>query len=87
MCSSDLFTTRPYHTYVPAFGEWGFVLASMGDVTFRPLPTGLRYLDDTNLSDLFHFPKDIAPKPEVVNRLDNQLLVRLYAEDWRAVGR
>jgi spermidine synthase len=81
------FTTRPYHTYVPAFGEWGFVLASMGDVTFRPLPTGLRYLDDTNLPDLFHFPKDIAPKPEVVNRLDNQLLVRLYAEDWRAVGR
>lgn len=80
------FTIRPYHTYVPAFGEWGFVLASSGDVHFRPLPPGLRFLDDATLAGLFTFARDIAPKPEVVNRLDNQLLVRLYAEDWRKVA-
>lgn len=83
------FTVRPYHAYVPAFGEWGFVLAADGH---RPepsarLPDGLRFLDaddDAVLDGLFVFPKDMAPAPETApNRLDNQVLVRLYEQDWR----
>ena len=36
-------TTYPYHLYVPSFGEWGFVLASL-DGGYTPptsLPSGL----------------------------------------------
>lgn len=78
---------RPYHAYVPAFGEWGFVLAGKGALPpFRPLPEGLRFLDADTLATLFHFPRDLVPAGEVVNRLDNQLLVRLYEEDWRTMG-
>lgn len=78
------YAVRPYHAYVPAFGEWGFALATLGPIaTFRPLPEGLRFLNAETLATLFHFPQDLAPAADVVNRLDNQLLVRLYAEDWR----
>lgn len=78
---------RPYHQYVPAFGEWGFVLATTTNFgTFEPLLPGLRSLDDATLPQMFVFAPDLAPKPEVVNRLDNQLLVRLYSEDWRSLA-
>ncbi|MCB9741300.1 MAG: polyamine aminopropyltransferase [Alphaproteobacteria bacterium] len=75
---------RPYHAYVPAFGEWGFALfsaAPLGEPD--PLPSGLRYLDAPLLSQLFHFPVDMARREAPVNRLDNQVLVRLYEQDWR----
>lgn len=82
------YAARPFHQYVPAFGEWGFVLASRTEVSsFARLPASLRALDDATLPTLFQFPPDLAPKPDVVNRLDNQLLVRLYAEDWRVLAK
>ena len=77
--------TRPYHTYVPAFGEWGFVLAGRdhSPTAFGPLPDGLRFLDATTRDLLFHFPADMAEPEGPINRLDNQALVQLYEEDWR----
>ena len=39
------FVTQPYHVWVPSFGEWGYVLASVGAVQVQhPLPEGLRFL-------------------------------------------
>ena len=75
---------RPYHAYVPAFGEWGFVLA--GDNLpdgFGPLPEGLRFLDRATLGTLFSFPPDMGRRDGPINRLDNQVLVRLYESDWK----
>ncbi|HCH64192.1 MAG TPA: polyamine aminopropyltransferase, partial [Deltaproteobacteria bacterium] len=78
------FAVRPYHAYIPSFGEWGFVLASrQSDVAFATLPTGLRFLDQPTLDGLFHFPPDMRVDDGPINRLDNQALVRLYEEDWR----
>ncbi|QIL45362.1 polyamine aminopropyltransferase [Acidovorax sp. HDW3] len=75
--------TTPYHTHVPSFGEWGFVLAS-----HRPwqppaqLPPGLRFLDPDTLAQLLHFPPDMARVPTEVNRLSNQTLVYTYEREW-----
>ncbi len=80
------FRTRPYHAYIPSFGEWGFVLAGKGDgalAAFGALPEGLFFLDRPTLHSLFHFPPDMRVEDVPVNRLDNQALVRLYEEDWR----
>jgi spermidine synthase len=78
--------TRPYHAFVPAFGEWGFVLAAP-----RPIgpPTsiavaGLSFLDPPTLASMFSFPPDLARVEGPINRLDNQALVRLYE---REIGR
>ena len=81
------FQTQPYHAYVPAFGEWGFVLASKGDPGLhRRLPKGLQFLSDESLPLLFVFPIDLEKKEVPINRMDNQALVRLYEEDWRQMS-
>jgi spermidine synthase len=74
--------TRAYHVYVPSFGEWGFILASSDPIapTAR-VPNG-RFLTPTIADRLFDFPPDMARRPTPVNRLDNQSLVRSFADEW-----
>jgi spermidine synthase len=77
-------TARPYHVYVPSFGEWGFVLA--GDEKWAPpraYPAGLRFLTAEATPALFAFPPDMAAVPVEVNRLDNQILVHYYGAEWQ----
>lgn len=78
---------RPYHVYVPSFGEWGFVLATAGPWT-PPVayPPGLRFLTVTGTPALFEFPPDMAPVPVEVNRLDNQALVHYYGAEWQRIA-
>ena len=82
------FTTTPYHALVPSFGEWGFVLA--GKRAYRPpakyeAPT--RFLTPETTPALFEFPKDMARVDAEVNRLNNQVLVRYFENEWRQVIR
>jgi spermidine synthase len=77
------FVTEPYHLYVPSFGEWGFILASRHPLPDRlNLPAGLKYITDASAKDMFHFPPDMGPLPVEVNRLNNQMLVRYFEEEW-----
>ena len=77
----------PYHVYVPSFGEWGFVIGSTHPYQ-RPatLPAGLRFLNLQTLSSMFQFPTDMAPLKMPANRLNDQVLVRLYDQDWKDVS-
>ena len=80
-------TIRPYHAYVPSFGEWGFILAAREPFEIpRTLPPHLapqlRFLNDAVLGSLFEFAGDMVPVPAEVNRLNNQILVHYYDEDW-----
>lgn len=77
-------TVLPYHALVPSFGEWGYVLAMKA--AFEPpahvtLP-GLRYLNDDSLRGMFLFSPDMGPLDVEPNRLNNQLLVQYYEQDW-----
>jgi spermidine synthase len=74
--------TRPYHAYVPSFGEWGFILAASGPIAPEAKILGGRFLDQATADRLFDFPPDMARRPAPVNRLDNQALVRLFDEEW-----
>jgi spermidine synthase len=79
--------TYPYHVYVPSFGEWGFVLASQHDYTPpTSLPAGLRFIDVKGLPALFQFPPDMAPLAIPPNQLNDQVLVRLYDQDWKDIS-
>lgn len=75
---------RPYQTTVPSFGVWGFVLAMQ-----RPfdqpahVTVPVRFLDDATLAAMFVFPRDMTAVPVEINRLDNQMLVRYYEDEWR----
>jgi spermidine synthase len=76
--------TEPYHALVPSFGEWGYVLVAHSPPgRNRPLPEGLSFLDEPTLESLTRFPPDMGPLPAEVNRLNNQVLVHYYEEEWR----
>jgi spermidine synthase len=77
------FQTRGYHVYVPSFGEWGFTLASVGAIPDHAnVLAGNRFLSPDIEPRLFDFPPDMARRGDVVNRLDNQDLVRTFAREW-----
>ncbi|MBV9885578.1 MAG: polyamine aminopropyltransferase [Acidobacteria bacterium] len=79
--------TYPYHVYVPSFGEWGFVLASQHDYTPpTSLPAGLRFIDVKGIPALFQFPPDMSPLAIPPNQLNDQVLVRLYDQDWKDIS-
>ena len=78
----------PYHALVPSFGEWGFVLA--GRRAYQSpaaYSVETRFLTPEITPTLFQFPKDMARVDADVNRLNNQVLVRYFENEWRQVIR
>jgi spermidine synthase len=79
--------TYPYHVYVPSFGEWGFVIASAHDYQSPTLlPLGLRFMTVDGMPAMFQFPPDMSPMPMPPNRLNDQVLVRAYDQDWKDIS-
>ncbi|MCO8122804.1 polyamine aminopropyltransferase [Stieleria sp. TO1_6] len=85
---------RPYRASVPTFGVWGFALAQIkplettadgGFLQHIELPTGLRYLDRKTMATMFDMPVDLQPVPTQPNRLNDQVLVRYYEQEWGAM--
>ena len=80
--------TLPYHTLVPSFGEWGFVLAgaSAPHLNFQ-YPEGLRYVNVDIVPQMLVFPADMMVANPQVNRLTNQILVHVFNQDWQEHAR
>ena len=82
------FHTCPYRAPVPTFGVWGFVMAGK-TAEIAPaseLPTAisneLKYLNSRTMRSMFELPVDMTRVETEVNRLNNQVLVRYYEEEW-----
>ena len=77
--ASEGMNVKPYHLQVPAFGDWGFNMASKGelreDLSFD-VPT--RYLNDEALASVFAFGKDEIAKDIEINRLTKPVLMDYY---------
>lgn len=76
--------TLPYHTYVPSFGEWGFVIAAPLEhgVETLPLPEGLRYLNEDEWQAARLFGGDVSRVEAEVNTLQSHALVGYYLDGW-----
>jgi spermidine synthase len=79
------FHTAPYHAYVPAFGDWGYVIGSLSP--FEPAaqeryPPGLRYVSADTFKQMLCFAKDMMPTASNINKLNNQILVHLFESEW-----
>ena len=82
------FTTAPYHAYVPSFGEWGYIIAGRGRFALpEKFPVAPRSFDAQSLKGMFEFSPDMARVPTEINRLNNQILVRYFEEEWKKVLR
>jgi spermidine synthase len=80
------FHTVPFHTYVPSFGDWGYIMA-LKQNHFRAPATylpGLRFIDGNAFAQMRTFPKDMAAVPVEVNKLNNQVLVHYFEHEWSA---
>ncbi len=82
--SRSRLTVYPYHTVVPTFGTWGFVVAGKGlrDVRETDLKVAAKYLSQELLSGLFIFPPDMAEVPTPVSRLDDPVVCHLYRSGY-----
>ncbi|MES2892019.1 MAG: polyamine aminopropyltransferase [Bacteroidota bacterium] len=82
--SAGLFT-KPYHNYVPSFGEWGYIIAmpQQEHNWFVAVPPKMRFLNPTTLQQMLTFPEDMkAHQPLQLNKLNNQALVGYFEEEW-----
>jgi spermidine synthase len=80
------FAVEPYQVAVPSFGVWGFALARHEPFTPpRACPLELRFLNDRVLASMFAIPDDMGPVETEINQLDNQILVRYYDREARAL--
>ncbi len=78
------FHTLSYHVYVPSFGEWGYVMGrkNAGFTFPEYFKNDLRFVTPTTFREMTDFPKDMAEVPTAVNRLNNQILVHYFEEEW-----
>lgn len=76
--------TLPYHTYIPSFGEWGFVLATRQKPVIDEIKLTLkhRYLSNEMLPQLFQFPPDMAEVEVEVNQITSHPLLEYYEAGW-----
>lgn len=84
------YSTLPYHTYVPSFGEWGFVAFAQSKLTVpRRLVAEkkLRFLSVDILQALVHFPADMARIQTGIQTLMTQNLVHYYEREWHRITR
>ena len=79
------FDVLPMHTYIPSFGEWGFVLGGMHTTPQVSMPENiddLRYLTPEVLIAAQAFDPDIAYLDTDINTLNNPVLPRVYEQGW-----
>ena len=77
------FITTPYHVYVPAFGEWGYIIGTMKPfVAPEKYPENLKFVNPDIVRSMLVFPQDMRVAVSQVNKLNNQILVRIFDEEW-----
>jgi spermidine synthase len=82
------FFTIPYHNYVPSFGDWGYIMAKGKPGYRRPakFPEDVKFLTKEGLAQMLYFPKDMKKVDAEINKLNNQVLVKYFEEEWGAVS-
>lgn len=79
------FNILPLRTYVPSFGEWGFVIGTPHRPPQLSVPHGisLRYLNPDVLIAAQLFDPDTARLDTEISTLDNPIVIRYYERGWR----
>ncbi len=81
---SEGLAARAYHTYIPSFGDWGFVLGFVAEPTGRiaAFPEGLQYLNSDVWAAAQVFGGDTSEVDVEVNSIQSHALVRYYNDGW-----
>ena len=75
--------TLAYHTYIPSFGEWGFVMGGKSPFHLNKEPLkNLKYLDANVLKQMTIFAPDMDEVEVEGNKLSTHRLIKYYNEGW-----
>ncbi|MER6998144.1 polyamine aminopropyltransferase [Streptomyces sp. NPDC000410] len=84
------YTTTEYQVDVPSFGNWGFVLATLGKADGPPPPLRLaedapplRFLDDAVLEAATVFPLDRRPQDVRASTLMDPAVLEYTRHEWQ----
>lgn len=76
---------KPYQTYVPSFGNWGFNIASHREINLpqhSEYPKGLKFLNDFQFKNAFTIPDDINIGETKINSLDSPVILDYFIAEW-----
>ncbi|MFT7222835.1 MAG: spermidine synthase [Cellvibrionaceae bacterium] len=75
----------PYHTNIPSFGEWGFILASKSriDLDATKLPVATKYVDAYAIERMLYFEKDMRASDVEISTLDSPKVLDYYLDGWK----
>ncbi len=78
-------TIRPYHVYVPSFGDWGFILASQRNLDMDDLNVNVRtrYVENRIIKKFFTFEKDLMDLTPECSTIDRPTILTYYLDGWR----
>ncbi|REJ82807.1 MAG: polyamine aminopropyltransferase [Planctomycetota bacterium] len=81
---SKPFSIIPYHSQVPSFGDWGFVMAAAKRPAAEhwPPPEKTRYLTYSVFERALVFAPDSRKVETEINELDDPVLVRYHNAGW-----
>jgi len=81
---SEAFFVKPYHLQVPAFGVWGFNMASKKELDDDySISVETKYLEEESVNAMFCFAKDEKTDNVEINRLSKPVLIQYYMEAVR----
>lgn len=84
---SEGFFVQPYHLQVPAFGDWGFNMASRKELNRDyKIQVDTKYLTEDTVESLFAFGKDemLSERDSIeINSLSKPMLIQYYSEAVR----
>lgn len=85
MLSAGFKYVKPYHSYVPSFGDWGFMLASHNPIDEFSIKINIptKYIENNKLSDFFYIPKDIWRDNIKPSTLDKPEILGYYLNGWK----
>ena len=85
MKSAGFKYTKPYHSYVPSFGDWGFILKEKKkiDESSIEINVPVKYIDKGIIRDLFYIPKDVRRENIQVSTLNNPQVLHYYLSGWK----
>jgi spermidine synthase len=80
----ELLQIRPYHAYVPSFGEWGFVMAAVHLPAWQGITVDVptQFLDASAMASMPHFARDIAAVDAQINTIHTHVLPKYYEQGW-----
>lgn len=79
--------TLPYHSHVPSFGDWGFIMGSKRKIDKNQIKilVNTRFLTQEVAETLFVFDSDLLPIEDIeeINTFFNPVILETYKEDAR----